>query len=80
MEQFSLAANVYGLKEDILDALAGDVTRFSVEMSQMRARLRALVNRSRCYYLGCDAADPGNLRLICDLLKTPGDPFFVPGD
>jgi hypothetical protein len=80
MEQFSLAVNVYGLKEDVLDSLAGEVTRFSIEMSQMKARLRALVNSSRCYYLSCDAADPGNLRSICDLLKTPGDPFFVPGD
>ena len=74
MEQFSLAVNVYGLKEDILDSLSGEVTRFSVEMSHMKARLRALVNGSRCYYLSCDASDAGNLQAICDLLKTPGDP------
>jgi hypothetical protein len=80
MEQFSLAVNVYGLKEDILDSLAGDVTRFSAEMSQMKARLHALVDGSRCYYISCDASDPGNLRSICDLLKTPSDPFYGPDD
>ncbi len=69
MEQFSLAVNVYGLKEDILDALRSDVARFSVQMSRMRHMLRALINGARCYYLSCDAADSANLRAICDLLR-----------
>jgi hypothetical protein len=68
MEQFSLAVNIYGLKEDLFDALAGDVTRFSAEMSRMRTRLRAVIDRSQCYYLSCDAADLANLRAIRDLL------------
>jgi hypothetical protein len=70
MEQFSFAVNVYGLKEDLLDALAGDVARFSIEMSQMRKRLRTLIDGSRCYYLSCDAADSGNLQAICSLLRA----------
>jgi hypothetical protein len=69
LEQFALALNVYGLKEDILDSLGGEVPRFSVEMAEMRARLRALVRGSRSYYLSCDAAEPGNLRSIWGLLK-----------
>jgi hypothetical protein len=69
LEQFALALNVYGLKEDILDSLGAEVPRFSAEMAQMRARLRALVYGSRCYYLSCDAAEPGNLRSIWGLLK-----------
>jgi hypothetical protein len=72
LEQFSLAINVYGLKEDILDALGGEVYRFSVEMSRMRTSLRALVDGSSCYYLSCDAADPRNLLVMCDLLKNSG--------
>jgi hypothetical protein len=74
MEQFSLALNVYGLKEDILDALGGDIHRFSVEMSRMKTSLRELVNGSRCYYLSCDAADPQNLRAICALLEGSSGP------
>ena len=69
LEQFALALNVYGLKEDVLDCLGGEVPRFSAEVGQMRARLRALVYGSRCYYLSCDAAEPGDLRSIWELLK-----------
>lgn len=70
MDQFSLAVNVYGLKEDLLDALAGEVPRFSVEMSHMKSRLRALINAARCYYLSCDAADSANFQAICHLLRS----------
>ena len=71
MEQFSLAVNVYGLREDVFDALGAEVPRFSVEMSQMRTQLRALIDGSRCYYVSCDVADPANLREICALLRAP---------
>ena len=71
MEQFALALNVYGLKEDMLDSLGRDVGRFSVEISAMRARLRAVIDGARCYYLSCDAADAANLRKIGDLLGSP---------
>jgi hypothetical protein len=70
MEQFSLAVNVYGLKEDLLDSLAGDVTRFSAQMSQMRGRLRTVIRQSRCYYLSCDAEDPKNLEVLLDLMRS----------
>lgn len=70
MDQFSLAVNVYGLKEDLLDALAGDVTRFSVEMSETRERLRTLIRQVRCHYVSCDAEDPGNLQTIMRLLSS----------
>lgn len=70
MDQFSLAVNVYGLKEDLLDAVWGDVGRFSGEMSRTRTQLRALIDGSRCYYLSCDAADPANLQTVCELLRT----------
>lgn len=70
MEQFSLAINVYGLKEDVFDALSGEVVRFSVEMSRARGRLRALIDASRCYYVSCDAANSANLDMIGDLLRS----------
>lgn len=69
MEQFSLAVNVYGLKDDLLDALGGEITRFSAEMSRMRAKLHTLVKEVRCYYLSCDAADLANLQEIAALLR-----------
>ena len=70
MEQFALAVNVYGLKEDILDALGGEIPQFSATISQMRARLRSLVDASRCYYLSCDAANARNLQAILELLRA----------
>jgi hypothetical protein len=68
MEQFSLALNVYGLKDDVIELLAGEVTRFAVEISLMRARLKAVIDRARCYYFSCDTADARNLREIRGLL------------
>ena len=68
MEQFSLAVSVYGLKDDVVDLVGGDVRRFSKEMSRMRTHLRALIQQSRCYYLSCDAADPEKLSAISALL------------
>jgi hypothetical protein len=68
MEQFSLALNVYGLKEDLLDHLDRDVMEFSVHMTGMKTKLRALVDRCRAYYVSCDATDPRNLETLCKLL------------
>jgi hypothetical protein len=72
MEQFSLALNVYGLKEDILDHLGGDVTGFSDQMQRIRLRLRALVDRCSCYYVSCDATNDGNLAVVYDLFAPKG--------
>jgi hypothetical protein len=69
MEQFALAINVYGLKEDMLDHLGGDVERFSLQTSRMRAQLRDLIGSSRCYYISCDAADVRNLQALRNLLS-----------
>lgn len=68
MEQFALAINVYGLKEDILDHLGGDVHSFSQEMSRVRTQLQFLVEACDSYYVSCDAAEPRNLQVIRDLL------------
>ena len=68
MEQFSLGVNVYGLKDDLLDVLEGDVTRFSSETARIRAQLRTVIDQSRCYYISCDAEDPKNRLAIAALL------------
>jgi hypothetical protein len=64
MENFSLALNIYGLREDVLDYLDSDVLRFSTEWSNMKNRLRRLVEQCCCYYISCDATDPQNLQAI----------------
>jgi hypothetical protein len=68
MEQFALALNVYGLKEDVLDHLAGDVAQFSRHLEQMREQLRAAVDRSRCYYISCAADNARGLDAVYELL------------
>jgi hypothetical protein len=69
MENFSLAVNIYGLREDVLDFLGSDVTRFSAEWSAMKHRLSSLIGRCRSYYVSCDATDPANLEQIVRMLR-----------
>jgi len=64
--------NVYGLKEDILDHLAGDVTEFSVQMQRMRVKLRALIDQCNCYYVSCDGTDHRNIAVVYDLFASKG--------
>jgi hypothetical protein len=68
MEQFSLALNVYGLKEDMLDYLASEVISFSTHQRRMRSHLRSLVERCRRYYVSCDAMDPKRTAAIYAML------------
>jgi len=69
MEQFSLALNVYGLKEDMLDHLGGDIARFSRYASIMKIHLRRIVEQSRRYYVSCDAMDAESLGSLRRLLQ-----------
>jgi hypothetical protein len=69
MENFSLALSIYGLKEDLLDYLGGDVTRFSIEWSHAKGRLRELVDRCRCYYVSGDVTHPQTLQTIAAMLS-----------
>lgn len=71
MDQFSLALNVYGLKEDLLDHLGSNVELFGRHVKCVRAQLYEYVRRCRAYYVSCDAADPGNLESIYELLAAP---------
>jgi hypothetical protein len=68
MENFSLALNIYGLREDVLDYLDGDASKFSTEWTWMKTRLRALVGQCRCYYISCDVTDPDNLHAVGKML------------
>jgi hypothetical protein len=68
MDQFSLALNVYGLKEDVLDHLSANVTQFSDKVSEMRTQLRDLLDRSRTYYVSLDAEDAPTLQSLYQLL------------
>jgi hypothetical protein len=64
MDSFSLAANIYGLKEDILDFLKGDVSLFSDELTLMKARMRELVETCRGFYVSADSNNPKDLEKI----------------
>jgi hypothetical protein len=70
MENFSLALNIYGLREDVLDYLDGNVLSFSMQWTHMRDRLRRLVDECRCYYISCDATNANNLNVIRKLLDS----------
>jgi hypothetical protein len=70
MDQFSLALNVYGLREDLLDYFGSDVEQFALHTSAMRASLRSLVARCAGYYVSCDATDDRNLKALYDLIAS----------
>jgi hypothetical protein len=57
MENFSLAVNLYGLKEDVFDYLGGDARRLAKEWAHMKTMLRSLVDRCRCHYVSADMMD-----------------------
>lgn len=70
MEHFGLALGAYyGLKEDLLDHAGGDVETFAHNWARMKEYLRATIERSRCYYLSCDAMDDPTLGEIVTLLQ-----------
>jgi hypothetical protein len=64
MEQFSLAVNIYGIREDLFDHLGGDVQTFSARWSQTKAQLRELINRCRRHYVSCDVMADKNLQAL----------------
>lgn len=70
MDQFALALNVYGLKEDLLDYVGGDVQAFAGVLATMHSKMRSLVEGARCYYMSCDVADERNFREINELLHS----------
>jgi hypothetical protein len=70
MEHFSLAVNIYGIREDVFDYLGGDVQRFSDKWNETKAQLRELINRCRGYYVSCDVMDDENLRALRETLTS----------
>lgn len=68
MEQFSLALNVYGLKEDIFDFLHADVDAFASWVDSTKRSLRHAVEQSNAFHVSCDAMDPENLRKLQRIL------------
>lgn len=70
MEQFSLALNVYGLKEDVLDAAGIDPDRFSQVTRTMKSGLLALVRSARLFVLSMDAENRSDLERLMRQLST----------
>lgn len=71
LEQFALSVTTYGLKDDLMTHLGGDVRRFAATMSTMRAMLGGLVRGARCYRANVDMLDPA----VCEtVLKELGRP------
>jgi hypothetical protein len=68
MEQFSLAVNIYGIREDMFDHLGGDVQKFSDRWTQAKVQLRELISDCRRHYVSCDVMDDDNLRAVRDRL------------
>jgi len=69
MDQFALALNVYGLKEDLLDYLSGNIDAFCGHLARMRSTLRRILGSCGAYYVSCDCTDPVNLRDLLALLR-----------
>jgi hypothetical protein len=68
MEHFSLAVNIYGLREDLFDYLGADAGRLSSEWNRTKSKLRGLVDHARLHYVSCDMTDDRNLSALCERL------------
>ena len=68
MEHFSLAVNIYGIREDLFDHLGGDVQKFSDRWRDAKVQLRELISDCRRHYVSCDVMDDDNLRAVRDKL------------
>lgn len=69
IEQFSLAMNVYRLEEDLLDYFQNDIGLFSEIYEKMKAQLREIVGRSRCFYISSNLFVKKNRDEIFELLS-----------
>ena len=68
MEHFSLAVNIYGLREDVFDYMGADVERLSDYWTDTKMKLKTLIRNSRRYYVSCDAMDDRQLASLRNLL------------
>jgi hypothetical protein len=68
MEQFSLALNIYGLREDLFDHLDGDVHKFSAGLIAMKEQLRGLISQCRTFYVSCDVMKDERLHALREQL------------
>ncbi|MGB9706706.1 MAG: hypothetical protein ACPLXP_01335 [Microgenomates group bacterium] len=57
-EQFSLGINVYRLEEDLLDFYKNQINLFSESYSEMKQKLKSLVEHCNCYYISSDVLNP----------------------
>jgi hypothetical protein len=58
-EAFALPIPTYGLKDDVLAYVGGDLDRFVAVYRTMKERLRQVVDECNCFHTSCDMLDPG---------------------
>ena len=70
MQQFSLAINVYGLKEDIIDDCDGNSISFSNIIKNNNDMLYTLAQNCECYYVNIDSFIPENKNKFLNFINT----------
>ena len=70
MQQFSLAINVYGLKEDIIDDCDGNSSSFSNIIKNNNDMLYTLAQNCECYYVNIDSFIPENKNKFLNFINT----------
>ncbi len=63
-EQFGLPINTYGIKDDILEFCRGDLARFVEVYTEMKERLRTVVESASCWYVNCDMMQAKNRKQL----------------
>ncbi|MFJ6213754.1 FomB family phosphonate monophosphate kinase [Streptomyces sp. NPDC092296] len=58
LEQFAFAVTTYGLKDDLMAHVGGDVEKFTGGLRAMKEQLSALVSGARCLRANVDMLDP----------------------
>jgi len=68
VEQFSLPINAYGLKDDVMEHLEGDLDKFASAYREMKNDLIKLVSGARLFHMNMDVTDPTALREVLEAL------------
>lgn len=71
LEQFAFPVSAYGLKDDLLAHVDGDLDRYTTVYAAMKQQLRRLVSNCRLWLANVDMLDPVRRRDVLATLSTP---------
>lgn len=67
-EAFALPIPTYGIKDDVLAYVGGDLDRFVAVYRTMKEQLRQVVDECNCFHTSCDMLDPDERDRVLEVI------------